>query len=93
MSVQLPVSFSSLFLENEHLVSFHVRENLYHHFGSINQWSAHGYRTLVVHKHHFLERYLAALVGIDPVDEQFLALRYFKLLALNVYYDVHIKTT
>ncbi len=69
MTVQLLMPFPSLLLENENLVAFHVRKDLYHHFGPVNQRSTHGYLFPIIHQHHLLELELAAQFGVYPVDK------------------------
>ena len=69
MTVRLSVTFSSFLLEDENLVSLHVRKNFYYHLGSFNQGGTYGDRSVVIHEHHFLKFHLCTLIGVDTVNK------------------------
>ena len=91
MTVQLAVTFSSLLVENEHLVALYQRR---YHFANylcaVYRRQAYGYVSVFVYQKNFLKFYCrTSFCVLDVVNEQLLASFCLELLAVDFYNCVH----
>ncbi len=91
MAVQLAVTFTSLLVEYENLVTFYqTGYDFANHFGTFYGGSTYGDCTFVVHQKNFLKLYCCtSLCVLHVVYEQLLASFCLELLTVNFYNCVH----
>ena len=92
MTVQLAVTFSSLLVEDQYLLTLYQRA--YHfanHLGTLYGGETYNDVTIVVNQKNFLKFYCCtSLCILQVMNEQLLAGLSLELLALNFYNCVHL---
>ena len=90
MTVTFAISFSSLFLEDNHFIAFYVRQYLTDHFGTFHYRSTNFYLSVVVDQQHFVKLDGSSLLCRQTVNKQLFAGFDLELLSLNFYNNVHL---
>ena len=91
MTIAFALVFTTLHLEDDHLVTFNKWVNHFtNNFRTLYCRGSYFNSSLVVYEKHFVKLYSLTFFSIlDMVNEQFLALFNLKLLTVNFYNCVH----
>ena len=92
MSVQLAITFSSLLVENKHLIALYQRRNYFaNYLCAFYSGQTYGNVSVFVNQQNFLKlNCRTGFSALHVVNKQFFASFCLKLLALDFYNCVHL---